>query len=122
MGEIRNFDKSRRTHYRSDDDLERIHKNLPWNRKPAIRWGMVAMVFAGAALATQLGVWEYQRIKARKARFAELPANIYFEGCNEVRARGLAPLHRGDPGYGAHMDGDGDGVACEPHLEAAIPE
>jgi Excalibur calcium-binding domain len=39
-----------------------------------------------------------------------------FAGCNEVRARGLAPLRRGEPGYGEHMDGDGDGVACEPYV------
>lgn len=39
---------------------------------------------------------------------------VYYEGCNEVRALGKAPLHRGDPGYGLHMDGDGDGIACEP--------
>ncbi|MDX3329407.1 excalibur calcium-binding domain-containing protein [Streptomyces sp. ME02-6979-3A] len=22
-------------------------------------------------------------------------------------------MHRGDPGYGSHLDRDGDGVACE---------
>ncbi|MFJ8859493.1 excalibur calcium-binding domain-containing protein [Streptomyces sp. NPDC102451] len=30
-----------------------------------------------------------------------------------VRAAGAAPIHRGDPGYGSHLDRDGDGVACE---------
>ncbi len=39
--------------------------------------------------------------------------SVYYEGCNEVRALGKAPLYRGDPGYGSHMDGDRDGVACE---------
>jgi hypothetical protein len=115
MADIHNFDKSHRTHWRSDDDLERIHKNLPWNKRAPIKWGLVALVFAGAAAATQYGVWEYQRISARKASFAALPADINFAGCDEVRARGLAPLHRGEPGYGEHMDGDGDGVACEPY-------
>jgi hypothetical protein len=115
MADIHNFDKSHRTHWRSDDDLERIHKNLPWNKRAPIKWGLVALVFAGTAALTQWGVWEYQWRQDRKAAFATLPADINFAGCDEVRARGLAPLHRGDPGYGEHMDGDGDGVACEPY-------
>lgn len=40
---------------------------------------------------------------------------VYYSGCNEVRAAGLAPLYRGDPGYRPEMDGDDDGIACEPH-------
>ena len=39
--------------------------------------------------------------------------SVFYSGCNEVRATGKAPLYRGDPGYGEHMDGDGDGIACE---------
>jgi hypothetical protein len=39
--------------------------------------------------------------------------SVYFSGCNEVRAAGLAPLLRGQPGYRPEMDGDDDGVACE---------
>ncbi|WP_080604466.1 excalibur calcium-binding domain-containing protein [Sphingobium yanoikuyae] len=38
-----------------------------------------------------------------------------YRNCREARAAGAAPLHRGQPGYGAHMDGDGDGIACEPY-------
>lgn len=41
-------------------------------------------------------------------------ASVYYPGCNEVRAAGKAPLHYGEPGYREGMDGDGDGVACEP--------
>lgn len=36
-----------------------------------------------------------------------------FRSCAEARAAGAAPVRRGDPGYGPHLDGDGDGVACE---------
>lgn len=39
---------------------------------------------------------------------------VRYSGCNEVRALGKDPLYRGDPGYREEMDGDGDGVACEP--------
>lgn len=36
-----------------------------------------------------------------------------FSNCTEAREAGAAPLRRGEPGYQASMDGDGDGVACE---------
>jgi hypothetical protein len=32
-----------------------------------------------------------------------------------ARAAGAAPIYRGQPGYREEMDGDGDGIACEPH-------
>ncbi len=36
-----------------------------------------------------------------------------YNNCSEARADGAAPLYRGDPGYGSHLDRDDDGVACE---------
>ncbi|MEV5592939.1 excalibur calcium-binding domain-containing protein [Streptomyces sp. NPDC052496] len=41
------------------------------------------------------------------------PADVRYANCAAVRAAGAAPLHAGDPGYGRHLDRDGDGVACE---------
>jgi hypothetical protein len=41
--------------------------------------------------------------------------SVYYAGCNEVRAAGKAPLYAGQPGYRPAMDGDGDGIACEPY-------
>ena len=38
-----------------------------------------------------------------------------FRNCAEARAAGAAPVRRGDPGYGAHLDRDNDGVGCEPY-------
>ncbi|WP_330252876.1 excalibur calcium-binding domain-containing protein [Nocardia sp. NBC_00565] len=35
-----------------------------------------------------------------------------FANCDEARAAGRAPLFRGEPGYGPHLDPDGDGFAC----------
>jgi hypothetical protein len=40
-------------------------------------------------------------------------ASAYYANCSEARAAGAAPVHRGDPGYAAHLDRDGDGVGCE---------
>ena len=38
-----------------------------------------------------------------------------FANCAAARAAGAAPLRRGEPGYGAHLDRDDDGIACEPY-------
>lgn len=43
--------------------------------------------------------------------------DVYYPGCNAVRAAGAAPLYRGQPGYRPEMDGDDDGIACEPHRD-----
>ncbi len=42
-------------------------------------------------------------------------SGIYFRKCDDVRAAGLAPLYRGDPGYREGLDRDNDGIACEPY-------
>lgn len=36
-----------------------------------------------------------------------------YPNCAAARAAGAAPVHRGEPGYGPHLDRDGDGVGCE---------
>jgi Excalibur calcium-binding domain len=36
-----------------------------------------------------------------------------YPSCSAARAAGAAPLKRGDPGYGLHLDRDNDGTACE---------
>ncbi|HEX6259063.1 MAG TPA: excalibur calcium-binding domain-containing protein [Woeseiaceae bacterium] len=36
-----------------------------------------------------------------------------FRNCSEARAAGAAPVRRGDPGYGRHLDRDNDGIGCE---------
>lgn len=37
----------------------------------------------------------------------------YYANCAAARAAGAAPVRRGQPGYGSHLDRDGDGVGCE---------
>lgn len=49
----------------------------------------------------------------------QIERSVHYAGCNEVRALGKAPLYAGQPGYRPEMDGDGDGVACEPHVGQA---
>ncbi|ANW19447.1 excalibur calcium-binding domain-containing protein [Streptomyces clavuligerus] len=40
-------------------------------------------------------------------------ANVYYRNCAAARAAGAAPVHRGDPGYGRHLDRDNDGTGCD---------
>jgi endonuclease YncB( thermonuclease family) len=46
---------------------------------------------------------------ARSAR------QVMYRNCAEARAAGAAPMYVGQPGYSAHLDRDGDGIACEPY-------
>jgi len=41
------------------------------------------------------------------------PIDVSFKNGQRVRAAGRAPIHAGQPGYGRHLDRDGDGIACE---------
>ncbi len=43
------------------------------------------------------------------------PGPKAFQSCAAARAAGAAPMSRGDPGYNPNLDGDGDGLACEPY-------
>ena len=40
-------------------------------------------------------------------------SSISYDNCTAVKAAGAAPIRAGDPGYGSHLDRDGDGIACE---------
>ena len=44
---------------------------------------------------------------------ATSPPSGAYANCTAARNAGAAPVHRGEPGYGPHLDGDGDGVGCE---------
>ncbi len=51
--------------------------------------------------------------KPRPTRTTEEPESVYYKNCTAVRDAGADPIRRGDPGYGRHLDRDGDGVGCE---------
>jgi len=44
-------------------------------------------------------------------------SSVYYPNCAAARAAGVAPLHRGEPGYRQGLDGDSDGKACEPYYD-----
>lgn len=62
---------------------------------------------------------EEQKKKEEAARLAEekkgqeAVTSVYYENCDAVRSAGAAPLYEGSPGYGKHLDRDGDGIGCD---------
>lgn len=61
------------------------------------------------ATATDIG------IAAGVARERSAKAGDYWPRCDDARAVGAAPIHRGEPGYREGLDADNDGIACEPY-------
>lgn len=51
---------------------------------------------------------------ARSTALQSRSIHNYFQSCAEARAARAAPLTLGQPGYRAGLDGDLDGIACEP--------
>jgi hypothetical protein len=42
-------------------------------------------------------------------------SKVHYSGCADARRAGVTPIYFWQPGYRAGMDGDGDGIACEPY-------
>lgn len=40
--------------------------------------------------------------------------SVYYRNCAAAWRDGAAPIYEGEPGYRPELDGDGDGIACEP--------
>lgn len=83
--------------------------------------GLIAILMTAAVAAIDPSPRTIAAGEDRKARTVRpqrpdrAGASVYYAGCNEVRAMGKAPLYAGQPGYRVEMDGDRDGIACEPH-------
>lgn len=74
------------------------------------------------AVKSQYGLWvtkterEAMRNVLTGCPDQELPTvatTTRYSSCAQVRASGKGPVRRGDPGYSADLDRDGDGVACD---------
>lgn len=52
-------------------------------------------------------------VEAPPAPAPEAPSDVYYKNCTAARDAGAAPVYRGDPGYGKHLDRDNDGIGCE---------
>lgn len=73
---------------------------------------VLVMVFIGAIAdwATPIATARMMIDRAKPAP----KADQYFSGCDDARAAGRENIPTSDPSYRDHMDGDGDGLACEP--------
>ena len=76
-------------------------------------------ILVGAVMVGGVGGYAWSSLPPAVVQSAEerqaIEQSASYSGCNEVRALGKAPLYAGQPGYRSDMDGDGDGIACEPH-------
>lgn len=69
---------------------------------------------AARAAAQKAAEDEAARQAAAQAAAAAPPQSAtYYKNCTAARQAGAAPVRRGDPGYGSHLDRDNDGVGCE---------
>ena len=84
----------------------------------AVIVGAVAGVGSGALGRADMGVTTILKGLAVSAGImrARAPAEgDYWSGCDEARIAGSAPIYMEEPGYREGLDGDNDGVACEPY-------
>lgn len=102
-------------------------------KRNAIRAGLLALAFISvpnATFATPGGLnaqgchndrkggtgYHCHRQAAEPARsqgLADTGSPVTFRNCSAARAAGAAPVRRGSPGYGRHLDRDNDGVGCK---------
>ena len=111
-------------HYREQRDQQLADDAADTNRATLViaLFGLLLGGGLGWALLAGSGGLP-QTAQAGLPRFAEPlsfgrrrapQAGDSWGGCNSARAAGTAPIYAGEPGYRSGMDGDGDGIACEP--------
>jgi hypothetical protein len=72
-----------------------------------------ALGFAVAALAVAYASGAFNGTPKMAAQGVE--GSVFYRRCADARAAGAAPIYEGQPGYRPELDGDGDGIACEPY-------
>ena len=76
--------------------------------------GMAVVGFIGWQAAPELkSGWAFATSSPEQIQ--ERESSAYYPNCSAARAAGVAPIHAGEPGYREEMDGDLDGIACEPY-------
>lgn len=87
----------------------------PRRRSASLFAWVFGLVFVAALLVMERpGLVSDLTAPLRLAGAADDQPYRYFSGCDEARAAGAAPIYRWQSGYREEMDGDNDGVACEP--------
>lgn len=95
------------------------HAQAQQRRAKRAATGSSVLQVVGAALMGGLAIGVVlaagSRSRPQFVREHAPPAGAYYPGCNAARAAGVAPILEGEPGYRPELDGDSDGIACEPH-------
>ena len=83
--------------------------------------GLGALAGAASLALTPAGIDTIgSEVRSRAVSLGFLRARAPMEGdhwanCDAARAAGTVPIYVGEPGYREGMDGDSDGIACEPY-------
>ncbi len=103
---------------------------LAQNRRLAVAQAAKLLAFSvvgGGAIGSIAGLSESGSLKPAVTTVRDWPATDglkrrrgpkagdFWFGCREARRAGVTPIYAGEPGYSAKMDGDSDGIACEPY-------
>jgi hypothetical protein len=111
----RHFHQHRSIHRGARRDWHGARKR----RKEAPFAVQVATFAAAVGLVTFLAIPRAQSAWTIATRSPEetlkVERSVYYRNCDAARAAGVAPIYRGEQGYREGMDGDNDGIACEPY-------
>ena len=85
------------------------------NRRAGPTWlvAILVLLFLAVTESGRIGA-AFSSLSKSPEQIASIEASVYYAGCNDARAASAAPIYAGQPGYREEMDGDGDGIACEP--------
>lgn len=92
--------------------LQRAFRRQRSRKLPRIRGKAVGLVVFGALIGSGSVVALDQ--SESPSSYSTI-SHAYYANCREAIQAGVAPIHRGQPGYGLHLDRDSDGIACEPY-------
>jgi hypothetical protein len=97
------------------------HQNRQGARKPRRR-GFEMQALALLGMAAFVGWDAAPELTSTWTLASHSPEQIdqaqrmaFYHDCDAARAAGAAPIYAGSPGYREELDGDLDGVACEPY-------
>jgi hypothetical protein len=86
---------------------------------------VAALIGLGAGLGSMASMRQHAYVLVAAGRNVAVAAGLVrprspqvgdsWLGCDDARAAGAAPIYQGEPGFRKDMDGDNDGIACEPH-------
>ena len=68
---------------------------------------------AAAAKAARDNAAALEAARVAAARLKTKQVSVYYASCADAEAAHAAPIHRGQPGYRAGLDRNGNGIACE---------